>query len=208
MTSTNGRPGITASEKLLVAAAMFGESFSRDELLVAAHAYDPALFGLHTIPGIPSEVRTMSVLDGKKGIVRRGYLESLGKGTKRYRLTPFGRQRLAAIANGDTGRYMFRPSITRDDELIIDALLAASACTRCRSGMPVDAPQVRDWLTICPDVPALVERVRPAVGGGLALSTGRELTGADLDGLMMTHELARERTARALTARRNGRAAA
>jgi hypothetical protein len=138
---------ITVHEKLLLAAAGLTEAgnttFSAEDLVVAAWRLDPETFGLagHVgedgRPAYPNSNRVFVEIMGSKPIRKQGLLAKAG--TKRFRLTESGSQRVAqlqAASNNGTPatNAAVKVAFGRDTSRKLQKLLGTRAVEKMRDG--------------------------------------------------------------------------
>ncbi|MGH3994446.1 MAG: hypothetical protein ACRDSN_18540 [Pseudonocardiaceae bacterium] len=140
-------PKITVHEKLLLAAAGLEDAgrqpFTAEDLVVAAWRLDPETFGLagHNDssgrPSYPNSNRVFVEIMGSKPIRKQGLLAKAG--TKKFRLTESGRQRVRELrtslteSNGKPAADA-KVSFDRDTSRKLQKLLKTRAVEKLRSG--------------------------------------------------------------------------
>lgn len=144
---SSARPKVTVHEKLLLAAAELEEAghqpFTAEDLVVAAWRLDPETFGLagHNDsagrPAYPNSNRVFAEIMGSKPIRKQGLLAKVG--TKKFRLTESGRQRvkgLRSVLGGSNGQpaAQAKASFDRDTSRKLQKLLKTRAVEKLRSG--------------------------------------------------------------------------
>ena len=138
---------VTVHEKLLLAAANLEDAgrqpFTAEDLVVAAWELDPETFGLagHNDadgrPAYPNSNRVFVEIMGSKPIRKQGLLSKAG--TKKFRLTESGRQRVQELRSASNGAGN-RPaadakvSFDRDTSRKLQRLLKTRAVEKLRSG--------------------------------------------------------------------------
>ena len=140
---------LTVHEKLLLAAAALEDdrhnAFTAEDLVVAAWQYDPETFGLaghpdsDGRPAYPNSNRVFVEIMGSKPIRKQGLLAKAG--TKRFRLTESGRQRVAQLVvrdRSDEPETGARVSFSRDTQRKLLKLLGARAVEKMRAGRAED----------------------------------------------------------------------
>lgn len=140
-------PKITVHEKLLLAAATLEDQgnspFTAEDLVVAAWQLDPEAFGLSGHlddagrPAYPNSNRVFVEIMGSKPIRKQGLLAK--SGTKTFRLTESGRQRVAEVrsrGNGATsaGQSEAKVSFGRETSRKLQRLLGTRAVDKMRGG--------------------------------------------------------------------------
>jgi hypothetical protein len=138
---------VTVHEKLLLAAAQLeneGKSlFSAEDLVVAAWRLDPETFGLAGYlddqgrPAYPNSNRVFAEIMGSKPIRKQGLLAKAG--TKTFRLTESGRQRVQNLqlrSHGTVGRDSAEGKAVFDRETSrkLRRLLGTRAVDKLRNG--------------------------------------------------------------------------
>jgi hypothetical protein len=138
---------ITVHEKLLLAAFGLTEAghstFTAEDLVVAAWRLDPETFGLagHVgedgRPAFPNSNRVFVEIMGSKPIRKQGLLAKAG--TKRFRLTESGLQRVAHLQsvsnNGPAGRTAaVKVAFGRETSRKLQKLLGTRAVEKMRDG--------------------------------------------------------------------------
>jgi hypothetical protein len=138
---------ITVHEKLLLAAAELektgGSTFTAEDLVVAAWRLDPETFGLaghldaRGRPAYPNSNRVFVEIMGSKPIRKQGLLAKAG--TKTFRLTESGRQRVQQIltqSNGSPGEPSVGAKVVfgRPTARSLRRLLGTRAFDKIRSG--------------------------------------------------------------------------
>jgi hypothetical protein len=138
---------LTVHEKLLLAAAGLenqGQStFTAEDLVVAAWRLDPETFGLagHVSddgrPAYPNSNRVFVEIMGSKPIRKQGLLAKAG--TKRFRLTESGRQRVAEIQSGGSNGAAssdagVKVAFGRETSRKLQKLLGTRAVAKFRNG--------------------------------------------------------------------------
>lgn len=133
-------------EKLLLAAGGLdddgGGTFTAEDLVVAAWRFDPDTFGLEGHPdadgrpAYPNSNRVFAEIMGSKPIRKQGLLAKAG--TKRFRLTESGRQRVAelrAVANSGppTETTAKKVSFGRETSRKLQKLLSSRAVQKMRN---------------------------------------------------------------------------
>jgi hypothetical protein len=138
-------PKVTVHDKLLLAAARLEDdgksTFSAEDLVVAAWRLDPETFGLpghldeSGRPAYPNSNRIYVEIMGSKPIRKLGFLAKVG--TKKFRLTESGRQRVQELRSrsadaeaGSNGKVAF----SRDTSRKLQKLLATRAVEKLRNG--------------------------------------------------------------------------
>lgn len=144
---TASRPRLTVHEKLLLAAAGLEDSgrrpFTAEDLVVAAWQLDPEAFGLagHNDssgrPAYPNSNRVFVEIMGSKPLRKQGLLAKAG--TKKFRLTESGRQRVrelqTSLGKGNTGPADdAKASFDRDTSSKLQKLLKTRAVEKLRTG--------------------------------------------------------------------------
>lgn len=139
-------PKVTVHERLLLAAASLEDQgnspFTAEDLVVAAWQLDPETFGLsgHADaagrPAYPNSNRVFVEIMGSKPLRKQGLLAKAG--TKTFRLTESGRQRVAAIrlrnsGAASAGRSEAKVSFGRETSRKLQRLLATRAVEKMRS---------------------------------------------------------------------------
>lgn len=145
MTTYSSR--ITVHEKLLLAAAQLEEDgkspFTAEDLVVAAWRLDPETFGLSGYvdelgrPAYPNSNRIFAEIMGSKPIRKQGLLAK--SGTKTFRLTESGRQRvqdLRSKSDNSIGQDTSDGKVAfgRDTSRKLQKLLGARAVEKVRTG--------------------------------------------------------------------------
>jgi hypothetical protein len=138
---------VTVHEKLLLAAAGLEDggksTFTAEDLVVAAWELDPETFGLaghldhNGRPAYPNSNRVFVEIMGSHPIRKQGLLAKAG--TKTFRLTESGRQRVAQLRTqlrgaGDQPSADAKVSFSRDTSRMLRKLLATRAVEKLRSG--------------------------------------------------------------------------
>ena len=149
MTATFSR--VTVHEKLLLAASQLEEDgkspFSAEDLVVAAWRLDPETFGLAGYvddegrPAYPNSNRVFVEIMGSKPIRKQGLLAK--SGTKTFRLTETGRQRVHEVRSRsddtvDHGSSDRKVAFGRDTSRKLQKLLGSRAVEKVRSGRVKD----------------------------------------------------------------------
>ncbi|MGI8428921.1 MAG: hypothetical protein ACR2OB_06365 [Solirubrobacteraceae bacterium] len=145
-------PDLTVHEKLLLAAAGLDgggqTTFSAEDLVVAAWKLEPQTFGLAGYVGgdgrplYPNSNRVFVEIMGSKPIRKQGLLAKAG--TKRFRLTESGRQRVAELQSARTAGEENGPAAAakvafdRDTSRKLQKLLASRAVDKMRRGRETD----------------------------------------------------------------------
>jgi hypothetical protein len=144
---TAGFSRVTVHEKLLLAAAQLEEEgkspFSAEDLVVAAWRLDPETFGLAGYmddrgrPAYPNSNRVFAEIMGSKPIRKQGLLAK--SGTKTFRLTESGRQRvqdLRSRSDDIVGQSTSDGKVAfgRDTSRKLQKLLGTRAVEKARSG--------------------------------------------------------------------------
>lgn len=144
---TSASPKLTVHEKLLLAAAELEDAgrrpFTAEDLVVAAWRLDPETFGLagHNDqsgrPAYPNSNRVFVEIMGSKPIRRQGLLAKAG--TKRFRLTESGRQRVSELRStsggADSGPAAdAKVSFDRETSRNLQKLLKTRAVDKLRNG--------------------------------------------------------------------------
>jgi hypothetical protein len=142
---------LTVHEKLLIAAAGLEEGgktpFTAEDLVVAAWRFDPETFGLSGYmdergrPEYPNSNRVFVEIMGSKPLRKQGLLAKAG--TKRFRLTESGRQRVAALRSvGSDGPPSpsgpVKVAFGRETSRKLQILLGARAVDKMRRGREDD----------------------------------------------------------------------
>jgi hypothetical protein len=140
-------PKVTVHEKLLLAAAGLEDegkkTFTAEDLVVAAWKLDPETFGLvghldeKGRPAYPNSNRVFVEIMGSKPIRKQGLLAK--SGTKTFRLTESGRQRvqqLRAATSGSSDRPAADAKVSFDRETSrkLQRLLSTRAVDKLRTG--------------------------------------------------------------------------
>jgi hypothetical protein len=139
---------LTVHEKLLLAAAGLAEdgaqTFTAEDLVVAAWRLDPETFGLsghldeNGRPAYPNSNRVFVEIMGSKPIRKQGLLAKAG--TKTFRLTESGRQRVEALrassaaAIGGSPAPEAKVAFGRETARKLQKLLGTRAVDKMRSG--------------------------------------------------------------------------
>jgi hypothetical protein len=137
---------LTVHEKLLLAAARLVDdgrsTFTAEDLVVAAWRFDPETFGLEGHPGTdgrpayPNSNRVFVEIMGSKPIRKQGLLAKAG--TKRFRLTESGRQRVAELrtvsGDGSQAATAAKVSFGRETSRKLQKLLGSRAVQKMRAG--------------------------------------------------------------------------
>lgn len=138
-------PKVTVHDKLLLAAAKLEDDgrspFSAEDLVVAAWQLDPETFGLpghidkNGRPAYPNSNRVYVEIMGSKPIRKLGLLAKVG--TKMFRLTESGRQRVLELrsksADAETGSNG-KVAFSRDTSRKLQKLLGARAVEKLSNG--------------------------------------------------------------------------
>ena len=201
---------LTVADRLLLAADRIGKgnlrSFSAEELVVRAWEEYPETFGLrgilddHGRPQYPDSNRVFAEIMGSKPLRRQGLLEKVG--TKTYRLTEAGRQRVNELS--DEEPYdIARRSVNRRLQENIRRLTRARAVSKLRRG----AESSITFLDACSfwgitprssamalesrlaHVGAVLQQIRNVSGPGAAVIVDRSvrLSTRDIDQLIELH---------------------
>lgn len=140
-------PKLTVHEKLLLAAAGLDDAgqatFTAEDLVVAAWRLDPETFGLsgHVDdagrPAYPNSNRVFVEIMGSKPIRKQGLLAKAG--TKTFRLTESGRQRVSELRARGTGtngqpRSDAKVSFGRETVRKLQKLFGTRAVDKLRTG--------------------------------------------------------------------------
>jgi hypothetical protein len=139
------KPGLSVSDKLLVAATKLEESgscpFSAEDLVVAAWRTFPETFGLRGhpdekgVPLYPDSNRVFAEIMGSKPVRKRGFLVKVGQ--KMYKVTESGHQKargLGVSSGGNIGAgEAKKTTMRRDVEVEIRRLLASRAVQKVDS---------------------------------------------------------------------------
>jgi hypothetical protein len=138
---------ITVHEKLLLAASQLEEEgkspFTAEDLVVSAWRLDPQTFGLAGYvdngghPVYPNSNRVFAEIMGSKPLRKQGLLAK--SGTKTFRLTESGRQRVQELRSrlGDTvgqGASDGKVAFGRDTSRRLQKLLGTRAVEKLRTG--------------------------------------------------------------------------
>lgn len=130
-------------EKLLLAAGDIEDSgkapFSAEDLVVAAWKRDPETFGLAGYtdnagkPLYPNSNRVFAeIMGGSKPIRKQGLLTK--SGTKMFRLTELGRQRVVELRSRDLGGQGAKATFSRETKHEFQKILATRAITKYETG--------------------------------------------------------------------------
>lgn len=71
---------------VLAVARGMKQPFRLNDLSIACHQYDPAYFGMEGYPHHPDNHKIHSFLYGKRGLIRKGFLERIDEGV--FRVPP------------------------------------------------------------------------------------------------------------------------
>jgi hypothetical protein len=138
---------LTVHEKLLLAAAGLEDAgtstFTAEDLVVAAWRLDPETFGLSGYvddsgrPAYPNSNRVFAEIMGSKPIRRHGWLAK--SGTKQFRLTESGRQRVAQLKAGTSTTAAgpaaaAKVAFDRETARKLQKLLGSRALAKMRAG--------------------------------------------------------------------------
>ena len=210
----------TLPEKILLAAAHLegmGQSpFSAEALIVSAWQKYPKTFGLKGFEEqYPDSNKVLAGIMGEKGLPRRGWLVKVGQ--KLYNLTRDGRQVVRKLQQGEdtpplTARRGSVAKLTREQDLLLQSLLASPAFTKLRQGRQSEwtfSEACRFWsmndrLGAAVDVRldelqrSLTEVERVLASGPQTLGNGREITGKEAGGLNDLHQQLEQRFSRHL----------
>ena len=136
---------LTVADRILLAALDLGganrESFTAEELVVAAWRHFPEAFGLRGIlddggvPLHPDSNRVFAEIMGSKPLRKNGLLEKVGD--KRYQLTEAGLQRSSALS-GQTYEARSRRSLGRPLQDGLRRLVTSRAAEKSRSARSDD----------------------------------------------------------------------
>lgn len=123
---------LTVADKLVLAAATIGgegESFTVEDLVVAAWKAFPDIFGLRGhvdeagAPVYPDSNRVFAEIMGTKPVRKQGLIDKTGN--KRYRLTPAGRRRVEELQGVHAGDR--KVTLGTEDREALRRLLASKA---------------------------------------------------------------------------------
>lgn len=125
---------LTIVDRILIAGAALAEqheSFSAEDLVVAAWQMWPDQFGLQGHSKYPDSNRVLTkIMGGDSPLRKRGLLEKLG--TKRYRLTRSGLVAAAQLRDRDAGHATHQRLNSLDRELIVvlSRMIRSTALTK------------------------------------------------------------------------------
>jgi hypothetical protein len=137
----------TVPEKILLAASHLEDSgqtpFSAEALIVSAWRTYPATFGLKGFEEqYPDSNKVLSGIMGEKGLPNRGWMAKVGQ--KLYSLTRDGKQVVRKLLQGEdtppltARRTQPKETLPRDQDLLVQGLLASSAWQKLRQGRSAD----------------------------------------------------------------------
>jgi hypothetical protein len=209
----------TLPEKILLAASHLEElgqsPFTAEALIVSAWQKYPRTFGLKGFEDqYPDSNKVLAGIMGQKGLPRRGWMVKVGQ--KMYGLTRDGRQIVRKLLQGEAtppltaSRAVQR--LTREQDLLLQALLASHAYQKFRQGRQAEwtfTEACRFWSItdkVGPEIDArldqlqkqLTEVERALSAGGQTLGNGREVTGHDVGQLCDLHQQLEQRFVRHL----------
>ncbi len=209
----------TLPEKILLAAAHLEESgqspFSAEALIVASWKKYPKTFGLKGFDEIyPDSNKVLAGIMGEKGLPRRGWMTKVGQ--KLYTLTRDGRQIVRKLLQGEetpplTSKRSL-PRFSREQDLLLQGLLASSAYAKHRQGREVEwtfSEACKFWsmgerLGSAVDARLdeiqkhLTEIERCLASGPQTLGNGREVSAAEVGVLCDLHHQLEQRFGRHL----------
>ena len=140
-------------EKIILAAGEAPQPFSVEQLTVAVWENDPHLFGLKGFEKVyPNNHAVLSALSGKKGLVSRGYLDRVGKGS--YQIGNLGREEIKRLSQSKP-QYMSQELIAT-----LGRLLSSVAWRRFKQGKVeyLSLTDAKDFLNI--DTKSLLAMMR------------------------------------------------
>lgn len=210
----------TLPEKILLAAAHLEDhgqaTFSAESLIVSAWQKYPRTFGLKGFEEqYPDSNKVLAGIMGEKGLPRRGWMVKVGQ--KLYSLTRDGRQVVRKLQQGEdtpplTSRRSSAVNLTREQDLLLQGLLASPAFAKFRQGQNAEwtfSEACRFW--------SMSERTGGAVDGRLdeiqrqlreverqlasgpqTLGNGQEVSAKDVGALCDLHHLLEQRFGRHL----------
>ena len=216
-TSTNVMD-FTVPEKILLAAFELEEQgqspFSAEALIVASWQKFPRTFGLKGYADqYPDSNKVLASIMGAKGLASKGWLMKMGQ--KLYALTREGRNSVRRLmSDGDTPAHVEPVRITREQEKALLSLMNSAAIQKFQEGTKNElafADASRFWgisenlhgaaldakLT---GITALLGEIHRVVAKGDAvLSSGQNISTADVNLLTEVHNYMREKFSRLLT---------
>ncbi len=211
----------TLPEKILLAAAHLeglGQSpFSAEALIVSAWQKYPKTFGLKGFEEqYPDSNKVLAGIMGEKGLPKRGWMVKVGQ--KLYTLTRDGRQVVRKLQQGEdtppltAKRAAPAPQLTREQDLLLQTLLASHAYAKLRQGRQAEwtfSEACRFWSMNDRLGGAVDERLdelqrglteleRVLAAGPLVLGNGREVTAKEVGSLCDLHQQLEQRFGRHL----------
>lgn len=209
----------TLPEKILLAASLLEESgqspFSAEALIVNAWRRYPRTFGLKGFEEqFPDSNKVLAGIMGEKGLPRRGWMTKVGQ--KLYALTRDGRQVVRKLMQGeDVPPLTARRSgvaLTRDQDLLLQGLLASTAYQKQRQGRQVEwtfSEACKFWSIgerVGDSVDARLDEIqvqltaieRVLASGPQALGNGRQVSATEAGQLCDLHQQLEQRFSRHL----------
>jgi hypothetical protein len=222
--AVNNLAECTLPEKILLAAFGLEElgqtPFTAEALIVSAWQKYPQTFGLKGYEEqFPDSNKVLSGIMGEKGLPRRGWLAKVGQ--KLYSLTRDGKQVVRKLQQGEatpplTARRA-TPRLSRDQDLLLQALLASLAFQKMRQGRQAEwsfSEACRFWSIsdrFGAAIDARLDELQSQltwIEGALAagpqtLGNGREVTAKEVGQLCDLHAQLEQRFSRHLKLLRN-----